>query len=240
MGKLIILGIAVFFTVGIVMEHIVDKVFSPEAEAAFNRTANQFLAAQQEGEAIPADPEMQAEQRPAVMNRQLELSDCSAANIHPFNQPQAAMSGTVTQVVDGDTLKAAVDGIEMKIRLWGIDAPEMDQRHGEESRQGLQTMAPRGSRITIHPLSMDHYGRVVGNIGEDSEPSVNFVMVARGWAYHYQEFSAKHNRCFLEAERLARDSRAGIWRDGEAGGERPWNHRQQERQQQQEADRTST
>lgn len=233
MGKLIMLGVGVFFAVGIVLEHIMDTVFSPEAEAEFNRTANHLLAAQREGEAIPANPKTQGEQEPRAGSRQLSLQDCNAANISPFI-PHPTMVGTVTEVIDGDTLKVAVDGIEMKIRLWGIDSPEMDQSHGDGARRELQAMTPQGSQITIHPLSMDQYGRVIGNVGENSQWSVNFRMVAQGWAYHYQEFSAKNNRCLLEAERLARDGKAGIWQDGPRGGERPWEHRRQNQQQTQE------
>ena len=109
----------------------------------------------------------------------------------------------------------------MKIKLWGIDSPEMDQDHGTGAQRNLGAITPSGTRITIHPLTMDQYGQVVGTVGEPGEWSVNFLMVAQGWAYHYQEFSAKGNRCFLEAERLARDNRLGVWRGGSEGQSTP-------------------
>ena len=62
-------------------------------------------------------------------------------------------------------------------------------------------------------------------IGKDSEWPVNFLMVAHGWAYHYKEPSAMRNHCLLEAERIAKDSRKGVWQDGTNGGIRPWEHR---------------
>ena len=86
-------------------------------------------------------------------------------------------------------------------------------------------MTPPDYRVVIHPLTLDHYGRVVGNVGKDSEWSVNFLMVAHGWAYHYKEPSAMRNHCPLEAERIAKDSRKGVWQDGANGGIRPWEHR---------------
>ena len=224
MGKLILLGVTIFFVVGIIMERILDTVFSPEAEAEFNRTANQFIAAQQEGEAIPARPQSSTEQRRKAPTGQIGRANCDAGNIYTQN-PHPPMVGTVTGITDGDTLKAAVDGIEMKIKLWGIDSPEMDQDHGTGAQRNLGAITPSGTRITIHPLTMDQYGQVVGTVGEPGEWSVNFLMVAQGWAYHYQEFSAKGNRCFLEAERLARDNRLGVWRGGSEGQTRPWDHR---------------
>ena len=62
-------------------------------------------------------------------------------------------------------------------------------------------------------------------IGKDSEWPVNFLMAAHGWAYHYKEPSAMRNHCLLEAERIAKDSRKGVWQDGTNGGIRPWEHR---------------
>ena len=54
-------------------------------------------------------------------------------------------------------------------------------------------MTPLDSHVVIHPLTLDRYGRVVANIGKDSEWSVNFMMVAHGQAYHYKEPSAMRN-----------------------------------------------
>ena len=135
------------------------------------------------------------------------------------------MTGTVIRVIDGDTIIVMVDGIEMRIRLWGIHAPERDQRDGAAAQRELESMTPPDSRVVIHPLTLDRYGRVVGNIGKDSEWSVNSLMVAHGWAYHYKEPSTMRNPCLLEAERIAKDSWQGVWQDGTNGGIRLWEHR---------------
>ena len=228
MGKPILFGIAVFLVVGIAMEYVLDSIFDPRTEAEFNATADRIIAAQREGEAIPAQPaEGERPGAPQIYNRPMDRGDCTAAAISPF-KPHPPMEGTVLRVVDGDTIRVSVDGVEMPVRLWGIDAPEMRQARGADARRQLETMTPPDSRIRIHPLSMDQYGRVVGNVGEDSEWSVNFMMVAHGWAYHYKEFSARNNRCLTEAERIAKDSRIGVWSNGTEGGTRPWEYRRQE------------
>ena len=116
--------------------------------------------------------------------------------MHGMTHPP--MTGTVIRVIDGDTIVVMVDGIEMRIRLWGIDAPESDQKEGAAAQRELENMTPLDSRVVIHPLTLDRYGRVVGNIGNDSEWSVNFMMVAHGRAYHYKEPSAMRNPCLLE------------------------------------------
>ena len=219
MGKLIALGVLVFFAAGIALEQVIDTIFSPEAEEKIQATSDRFIAAQREGETVPAN-------RPGNGRQQLRPvspEDCTAANLHGMTHPP--MTGTVIRVIDGDTMIVMVDGIEMRIRLWGIDAPERDQKDGAAAQRELESMTPPDSRVIIHPLTLDRYGRVVGNIGKDSEWSVNFLMVAHGWAYHYKEPSAMRNPCLLEAERIAKDSRQGIWQDGTNEGIRPWEHR---------------
>ena len=52
------------------------------------------------------------------------------------------MTGTVIRVIDGDTIIVMVDGIEMRIRLWGIDAPERDQRDGAAAQRKLESITP--------------------------------------------------------------------------------------------------
>ena len=220
--KMIALGVLTFFTVGIPMECALDSIFTPEPEPQSQRaTSDRFIAAQREGQAVPPiNPEgNRKQQRRGGIGRK----DCTAANLHPM--AQSPMAATVLRVVDGDTLLVSVEGIEMKVRLWGIDAPEKDQRKGREAQRQLRMFTPPDSRVVIHPLSMDRYGRVVGNVGESSEWAVNVLMVAHGWAYHYREFSARTNTCLLEAERTARDSRSGVWISGVQGGIRPWEHR---------------
>ena len=217
-SKAILIGIIAFFAVGLPVEYTLNRALLHQAPEV-GTTANQFIAAQREGETVPEGsrpPNPPRDRRSPIIGRK----DCTAANLHPISQ-QPPMTATVIRVVDGDTLVVSVEGIEMRVRLWGIDAPEKDQRGGREAQRQLEALAPPHSKVTVHPLSMDRYGRVVGNVGEDSEWAVNVVLVAHGRAYHYPEFSAKNNRCLLEAERAARDSRQGIWQNGEDGGVRP-------------------
>ena len=219
MGKLIALGVVVFFAAGIALEQAIDMIFSLEAEEKIQATSDRFIAAQREGETIPAS-------RPGNGRRQLRPAspeNCTAENLHSMTHPP--MMGTVIRVIDGDTMIVMVDGIEMRIRLWGIDAPEKDQKDGAAAQYELERMTPPDSRVVIYPLNLGRNGRVVGNVGKDSEWSVNFLMVARGWAYHYKEPSAMRNPCLLEAEKIAKDSWRGVWQDGTNGGIRPWEHR---------------
>ena len=50
--------------------------------------------------------------------------------------------GLVTRVVDGDTLRARIDGSTERVRLIGVDAPERGECYYERSTALLRT-SPR-------------------------------------------------------------------------------------------------
>jgi len=52
------------------------------------------------------------------------------------------MSGRVVKVTDGDTLEIRMDGGKAdRVRLTGIDAPELSQEHGQEAKAALTKWA---------------------------------------------------------------------------------------------------
>ncbi len=123
---------------------------------------------------------------------------------------RADFSGPV-EVVDGDTLH--VSGTT--VRLFGIDAPEMDQTcrdaGGREWGCGAFVAAELarrygGQTATCEPLDTDRYGRTVArcrvagrDIAED--------LVLDGWATAYQQYSQD----YVLAEKSAQLRQAGLW-----------------------------
>lgn len=219
MAKLIALGIAVFFIGGLILEGITNNIMNHEADANTLSTADRYITAHKENKIIPANPPPDL---PTVVE-DMTLKDCRAENLNPYTE--TPVTGTVTRIIDGDTLRINIEGVEMPVRLWGIDAPEMTQRNGPEAKEWLEMMVPEGSRTTIHPVNRDRYGRIVAVVDNDTEVAVNFTMVVRGWAYHHRQYDPRVNGCLAHAERAARDSRMGVWKDGVNGGERPWDRR---------------
>lgn len=75
----------------------------------------------------------------------------------------------VIRVIDGDTIVVNVENQETKVRLAAIDAPEMKQPGGEESKQWLQKQI--GDKdIYLKIVDTDQYGREVAYI-YNSQPS---------------------------------------------------------------------
>jgi endonuclease YncB( thermonuclease family) len=82
-----------------------------------------------------------------------------------------AWRGTVTRVSDGDTLwvRPAAGGKPVKLRIDGIDAPEICQAGGHAARAALAQRL-RGHRLEVEPRRKDDYGRTVAVLrlnGED-------------------------------------------------------------------------
>lgn len=88
----------------------------------------------------------------------------------------------ITRVVDGDTL-GVIDlrtGRNWRLRLWGIDAPEVKECKAKESKEELEKLVGGlSTKITI--LGVDGFGRLLGRIWVGNEEVVK-QMAAGGWA----------------------------------------------------------
>ncbi|WP_366102907.1 thermonuclease family protein [Ottowia sp.] len=71
----------------------------------------------------------------------------------------------VLYVVDGDSLWVRPEGggFRARLRLEGIDAPEICQDQGPESRAALQDLA-LGRRVRVTVRTYDRYGRAIASV----------------------------------------------------------------------------
>lgn len=131
--------------------------------------------------------------------------------------------GTVVSVTDGDTCSIAVENAKketVKIRLYGIDAPELKQDYGLEAKSYLSSLILT-KNVIAEIINVDRYGRKVCTILADNE-NVNLKMVKDGYAWHYLEY-AKNNKELKNAEQLARLNKCGLWKSDNPIA--PWNFR---------------
>jgi len=95
----------------------------------------------------------------------------------------------VSKVIDGDTVKIYKNGERKNIRLANIDAPEISQDYGQESKDHLAKLIGKNKHIhLIIDSDIGKYKRLVATI--DDKPiysslkeSINRKMVADGMAY---------------------------------------------------------
>jgi endonuclease YncB( thermonuclease family) len=124
--------------------------------------------------------------------------------------PPAPASGKVVSVHDGDTLTVRTDaGETLKVRLHGVDAPELGQAFGARSRESLTEIA-KGKQASVVPVDKDKYGRVVARVLVGGV-EVNREQVARGMAWRYGRYDRANE--YGPPEITARGRRVGLWAD---------------------------
>lgn len=122
----------------------------------------------------------------------------------------AAAEGRILTVIDGDTFDVASVCRRFRVRLKGIDAPEMRTAAGRAAREWA-TRRFSGRAVRWHPLGVDAYGRLVGDIHLDDGTFVNEEIVQRGYAEANREHPSEHHARFLVLEREARAAALGAW-----------------------------
>ena len=114
------------------------------------------------------------------------------------------------RAVDGDTLEVA----GQKVRLFGIDAPELDQHCDRDGGRWACGRAAREALAVIvgrQPLAcavqdVDRYGRLVA-VCEAGGEDVAARMVRQGMAIAYRRYSGR----YANAEAAARADGIGLW-----------------------------
>ena len=133
--------------------------------------------------------------------------------------------GPLVSVVDGDTLKAKVQGVVMKFRLEGIDAPERDQPYGSNSTAVLAQLV-REQKLVLVFSDVDTHGRIVAEVWVGNI-NVNAEMVRRGAAWFDSAYSKDHQ--LYTAETGARDRKLGLWALPARDRVEPWIWRKEKR-----------
>lgn len=133
------------------------------------------------------------------------------------NASSGEFIGEVVAVHDGDTVRVLHDGKEEKVRLFGIDCPELGQAFGRQAREFTSAMA-FGKMARVSVSDTDRCGRTIGELFVDGK-SVNRELVKAGYAWAYIHFSAQ----FEPDESVARRARAGLWADSNPIP--PWDYR---------------
>lgn len=124
---------------------------------------------------------------------------------------------TCVRVIDGDTLTVADENQNLhRIRIVGMDAPELAQPYGKAAKAALAELILH-KEVHVLPAGVDKYGRELAQLRYDTsfgQLDVAETMISNGHAFswggaHYkaQEYAAAH--------------RLGIWSDLRYQ-ERPW------------------
>ena len=132
-------------------------------------------------------------------------------------------SGKCVGVSDGDTISIMEYGKAIKIRLEGIDCPELGQDFGTRARR-LTSEIVFGKIVEAKEYNRDAYGRIVARIYIDGK-DLSLELVKAGLAWHLKKYSS--DPILEEAEDQARKRKIGLWLMPNPVP--PWEYRRQHR-----------
>ena len=114
------------------------------------------------------------------------------------------------KIIDGDTIHINKN----KIRLHGIDAPEMDQTCAIKNKVwhcGIESSAALKKLVLDNNIScvvndIDKYKRYIAECFINNK-NINKFMVKNGWAIAYRYYSSD----YINDENIAKNNKTGIW-----------------------------
>jgi len=142
----------------------------------------------------------------------------------------------LTKVSDGDTIQIVDQlGTRVKVRLYGIDAPETEKRnrktglfskpgqpYGEEAFGALKRKVG-AQRVRAEVVDIDRYRRAVSVVWLGKR-NINQEMVREGAAWAYRQYLDRpHASEYIRAEEEARREGLRLWRQGNP--QAPWEFR---------------
>lgn len=123
--------------------------------------------------------------------------------IHSHAQP------ILEKVLDGDTVIIRDQGQSYHLRLLDIDAPELHQAFGKQSKRSLSHLCLHAS-IAVQPQGQDLYGRTLGHLycgNTDASQS----QIALGMAWFNGRYSKRTTLSDLQQQ--AQQQGVGLWQE---------------------------
>jgi micrococcal nuclease len=123
-------------------------------------------------------------------------------------------SGTVTHVTDGDTLwvRPTSGGKPVRIRIEGVDAPEICQAYGLAAQKALSARL-RNRTVTVQSSNRDSFGRllarvtIVPKVKGSADVGEWLVREGHAWSYRYRRDTGP----YAKQQAAARAARKGLF-----------------------------
>lgn len=121
----------------------------------------------------------------------------------------ASFEGQVVRVKDGDSIPVHRADVKRtsEVRLAGIDAPELAQPWGIQSRTALRRLV-LNKPVRVEVTDRDRYGRLVGWVSQ-GRSDVNVAMVRSGNAWAFDRYIRRADVRAAQTE--AKKAKRGLW-----------------------------
>jgi micrococcal nuclease len=160
------------------------------------------------------------------------LVGCTSGSPVGATPPAERETGHVVRVSDGDTLTVQLADRRERVRLIGVDSPELhaspkldrDAARSRRSRRDIQAEGARAQAFAEKRLlgrtvalerdiqARDRYGRLLAYVWLEDGTLFNLELVREGWARILTKPpNVRHAADLLDAQRDARDARRGLW-----------------------------
>ena len=117
-----------------------------------------------------------------------------------------------------------MNGVQVRIRMEGIDAPERGMDFYKKSKEYLGQLCI-GKHIRLEGEKKDRYRRLIAKSYLPDGRELGEEMVKAGMAWHFKKYSSDKTLNALEIS--AREQRIGLWSMPDPVP--PWEHRKQKR-----------
>ena len=93
----------------------------------------------------------------------------------------------VERVIDGDTLVVSSAGTSLRVRVFGVAAPEVGQRCGSEATARLRALAGDEVRLATDRRQQDAFGRELRYLFTPTGRSIDAALIAEGAAAAWKD-----------------------------------------------------
>jgi len=126
----------------------------------------------------------------------------------------------VLHVFDGDTILVSIGGTSERVRLLGIDTPEVEGPSTREECFGAEASDKANILLSLQEVRLirdpqsddrDKFNRLLRYVYLANGTFVNEDLVRTGFATVYRDTEFEYKASFLELESQARELKIGLW-----------------------------
>jgi micrococcal nuclease len=126
----------------------------------------------------------------------------------------------VVGVHDGDSITVlTASNQQIKVRLEGIDCPELKQDFGQKAKQYTSSLCFQ-KQVRIETTGKDRYGRTLAFVYVGNT-CINKELLKAGMAWHFKQYNS--NSELGRLENVARSKKTGLW--SQPSPRPPWEFR---------------